>query len=158
MAESLWRRVLFPSHRTHGPAGLPKTHDVPQVLVITASASDQTFYKSVRARGEWDMVLARSASEALRLLATQAFPIVLYDRDLPGWDWREVLVRMLETSPRICFLLTSRVSDAYLWREVVKHGGYDVVARPLEEGVVVQTLRRAWYYWKAGPPPAKPAV
>jgi DNA-binding NtrC family response regulator len=151
MAESLWRRVLFPSHRTHGP-------DVPRVLVITASDWDQTFYRSVRARGEWDMVLARSASEALRLLATQAFPIVLYDRDLPGWDWREVLVRMLETSPRICFLLTSRVSDAYLWREVVKYGGYDVVAKPLEEGVVVQTLRRAWYYWKAGPPPGIPAV
>jgi DNA-binding NtrC family response regulator len=140
MAESLWRRVLFPSHRAHGP-------DIPRVLVITASASDQMFYRSVRARGEWEMVIAQSAPEALRLLTTQAFPIVMCDRDLPGWDWRELLVKMVETSPRICFLLTSRVSDAYLWREVVMHGGYDVVARPLEEGVVVRTLRRAWYYW-----------
>lgn len=151
MAESLWRRVLFPSHRNHGP-------DVPRVLVITASDWDQTFYRSVRARGEWDLVITQSAPEAFLLLTTHAFPIVLCDRDLPGWDWREVLAKMVETSPRICFLLTSRVNDAYLWREVVKYGGYDVVAKPLEEGVVVQTLRRAWYYWKAGPPPAKPAV
>jgi DNA-binding NtrC family response regulator len=158
MAESLWRRVLFPSHRTHGPADSPKAHDVPQVLVITTSASDQVFYRSVRGRGEWDMVIAQSAPEALRLVATQAFPIVLCDRDLPGWGWREVLAKMVEASPRICFLLTSRVSDAYLWREVVAHGGYDVVGKPLEEDVVVRTLRRAWYYWKAGAPAAKPAV
>lgn len=103
-------------------------------------------------------MITQSAPEAFLLLTTHAFPIVLCDRDLPGWDWREVLAKMVETSPRICFLLTSRVNDAYLWREVVKYGGYDVVAKPLEEGVVVQTLRRAWYYWKAGPPPAKPAV
>ena len=151
MAESLWRRVLFPSHRPDGP-------DVPRVLVITVSSWDQTFYRSLRARGEWDMVITQSVPEALRLLTTQAFPIVLCDRDLPGWDWREVLARMVESSPRICFLLTSRVSDEYLWREVVMHGGYDVVAKPLEDSVVSQTLQRAWYYWKAEPPPAKPAV
>ena len=157
MAESLWRRVLFPSHRNHAPAGSPKAHDIRQVLVITASASDQTFYRSVRARGEWDLTITQSAPEGLLLLTAQAFPIVLCDRDLPGWDWREVLAKMVETSPRICFLLTSRVSDAYLWREVVMLGGYDVVAKPLEENVLEQTLRRAWYYWRAGPPPAKPA-
>ena len=151
MAESLWRRVLFPSHRPRGP-------DVPRVLVITTSAWDQMFYRSIQARGEWDMVITPSVPEALSLLITQQFPIVLCDRDLPGWDWREVLARIAESSPRSCCLLTSRVSDEYLWREVVKHGGYDVVAKPLEEGVVVQTLQRAWYYWKAEPPPIKPEV
>ena len=104
------------------------------------------------------MVITQSVAEALSLLITQQFPIVLCDRDLPGWDWREVLARIVASSPRSCFLLTSRVSDEYLWREVVKHGGYDVVTRPLEEDLVVQTLKRAWYYWKAERPPIKPAV
>jgi CheY-like chemotaxis protein len=150
MAESLWRRVLFPSHRAVGP-------EIPRVLAITASAWDQTFYRSLRARGEWDMEITQSVPEALRLLTTQSFPIVLCDRDLPGWDWRELLARIVESSPRSCFLLASRVSDEYLWREVVMHGGYDVVAKPLENDVVIQALQRAWYYWKAEPPAAKPA-
>jgi CheY-like chemotaxis protein len=151
MAESLWRRVFFPSHR-------PDRLDVPRVLVITVSSWDQTFYRSLQAKGEWDIVITQSVPEALRLLTTQAFPIVLCDRDLPGWDWREVLTRIVESSSRTCFLLTSRVSDEYLWREVVMHGGYDVVAKPLADSVVSQTLQRALYYWKAEPPPVKPPV
>jgi CheY-like chemotaxis protein len=104
------------------------------------------------------MEITQSVPEALRLLTTQSFPIVLCDRDLPGWDWRELLARIVESSPRSCFLLTSRVSDEYLWREVVMHGGYDVVAKPLEDAVVMQVLERAWYYWQAEPPPIKPAI
>ncbi len=151
MAKSWWRRVLFPSRP-------PEKLDLPRVLVITASAWDQTFYRSLRAKGEWDIMITQSVPEARLLLTTQAFPIVLCDRDLPGWGWREVLARMVECSPRNCFLLTSRVSDEYLWREVVMHGGYDVIAKPLDERVVSQTLQRAWYYWKADPPPVKSAV
>ena len=102
------------------------------------------------------MVITHSVPEALRLLAGEVFPIVLCDRELPGWDWREVMAKIVECSPRICFLLTSRVSDEYLWREVAMHGGYDVVAKPLEQDVMERTLRRAWYYWKAEPPRGTP--
>ena len=150
MAESLWRRVLFPSHRSPAP-------DAPGVLVITTSGWDQTLYRSIRAQGDWDMVITHTVAEALQLLSVREFAIVICDRDLPGGDWREGLARIVGSSPRVCFLLTSRVSDEYLWREVVMHGGYDILVKPLEEDVVVQTLRRAWYYWKAEPPP-RPAA
>jgi DNA-binding NtrC family response regulator len=100
------------------------------------------------------LVLTQSVPEALHLLASAVFPIVLCDRDLPGRDWREVMAQIVESAPRVCFLLTSRVSDEYLWREVAMHGGYDVIAKPLEETTVEHTLRRAWYYWKAEPPSA----
>jgi DNA-binding NtrC family response regulator len=147
MADSLWRRVLFPGHHPEGP-------DLPRVLAITVSIEDQIFYRHLRARGEWNVALTQSVPEALRLLVNDVFPIVLCDRDLPGRDWREVMAQIVESSPRVCFLLTSRVSDEYLWREVAMYGGYDVIAKPLEEAAVEQTLRRAWYYWKAEPPPA----
>ena len=150
MAESLWRRILFPSHRSPRP-------NAPGVLIITTSVWDQTLYRSIRAQGDWDMVITHSVREALPLLAVREFCIVICDRDLPGADWREGLAKIVESSPRVCFLLTSRVSDEYLWREVVMHGGYDVLVKPLEENVVVQTLQRAWYYWKADAPP-RPAV
>ena len=149
MPESLWRRVLFPNHG-------PSRPDVPRVLVITASALDQTFYKSLREKGEWDIMITQSLPDALRLLATQAFSIVLCDRDLPGLDWREVLARIVERSPQICFLLTSRVNDEYLWRELVTHGGYDILAKPLADATVMQALQHAWSYWKTKSSPQKP--
>jgi len=149
MADSLWRRVLFPGHHPKGP-------DLPRVLAITVSIGDQVFYRNLRARGEWNVVLTQSVPEALHLLTSEVFPLVLFDRDLPGWDWRDVMAHIVESSPRVCFLLTSRVSDEYLWREVAMRGGYDVIATPLEEAAVEHALRRAWCYWKAEPPAGKP--
>ena len=146
MAESLWRRILFPSHRSPGP-------NAPRVLVITTSVLDQTLYKSIRTQGEWDMVITHCVRDAVQLLAVREFCIVICDRDLPGADWREGLAKIVEKSPRVCFLLTSRVNDEYLWREVVMHGGYDILVKPLDQNLVVQTLQRAWYYWKADAPP-----
>ena len=140
MQESLWRRVLFlgdPSAKSR----------VPRVLVITASARDRAFYKSLRERGEWDIVITESVQEALAQVVSQDFPIILCDRDLPGWGWREVVTKIVERTPRSCFLLASRVSDEYLWREVVALGGYDIVAKPLSDSVVIHTLQRAWYFW-----------
>ena len=151
MAQSLWRRVLFPGQH-------PERRDLPRVLVITVSTEDQRYYGSLRARGQWDIVTIHSVPEALYLLSTEAFSIVLCDRDLPGWDWRDVLTMIVQTAPQICFLLTSRVDDEYLWREVVLHGGYDILAKPLSDRVVMQTLQRAWSYWKTKPPPHKPAA
>ena len=107
MADSLWRRILFPGHGTEGP-------HLPRVLAITVSFEDQSFYRSLRARGEWNVVITQSVPEALHLLGREVFPIVLCDRDLPGRDWREVMANIVETSPRVCFLLTLRVSDEYL--------------------------------------------
>jgi DNA-binding NtrC family response regulator len=144
MAESLWRRVLFPGHRSQKP-------DAPRVLAVTTAPWDELFYKKLRQMGEWDITIARSVRAALPLLMAQKFPIVLYDRDVPDSDWRDVLAKIAESSPRSCFLLVSHVSDEYLWREVVHLGGYDVVAKPLAEDVVTHTLHRAWYYWKSDP-------
>jgi len=146
MAESLWRRVLSLGHH-------PERRDLPRVLAITVSNEDERYYRNLRARGQWDIVTTESVSEALYLLTTQVFSIVLCDRDLPGWDWRDVLMMLVQTSPRISFLLTSRVDDEYLWREVVVHGGYDILAKPLADPVVMQSLQRAWSYWKTKLPP-----
>ncbi len=146
MAEPLWRRVLFPRRRGAALGG-------PRVLALTSSATDQAFYRSLKARGQWDMEITQSVPEALRMLSAGSFSIVVFDREFPGWDWRDLLVRIVERSPRSCCLLASRVSDEYLWREVVARGGYDVVTKPLADPAVSLTLQRAWYYWKTESPP-----
>ena len=44
-------------------------------------------------------------------------------------------------------LLISRVTDEYLWNEVVSNGGYDVLRKPLSESDVQRQVRLAWSYW-----------
>jgi DNA-binding NtrC family response regulator len=114
---------------------------LPRVLALTTSP--------IPIHGQWDVLNVQSFPEALRLLAAERVPIVLFDRDLPNTDWRAILTAMAKSSPDTCILLTSRVCDDYLWKEVVRCGGYDVIPKPLTELTVEHTLQKAWAYWSA---------
>ncbi len=92
----------------------------------------------------WRLAIARSSSEAVQLLRQRPFPIVLCDRDLPGEDWRAVVSTIAAMPAVASVLLASPVVDEYLWAEVIKHGGYDVVAKPFEAEQLQRTVTFAW--------------
>jgi FixJ family two-component response regulator len=74
-------------------------------------------------------------------------PVVLYDRDLPGKGWRGTVEDLASSPHRACIILVSGVADAYLWNEVVRTGGFDVLSKPLREDEVVRAVRLASSYW-----------
>jgi FixJ family two-component response regulator len=74
-------------------------------------------------------------------------PNLFIDRDLAGSDWREAMSRFASLSSRTCIVLVSRVVDVYLWNEVVRYGGYEVLAKPLRRDDVSRAVRLAWFYW-----------
>ena len=127
MAEPFWRR------KRQEPAR--------RVLALTNSP--------LAVQGQWWVRNTQSVPEAISLLESEKIPIVLFDRDLPDTDWRTILTAMAKSSPDTCILLTSRVCDDYLWKEVVRCGGYDVIPKPLTELTVEHTLQKAWAYWSA---------
>jgi DNA-binding NtrC family response regulator len=127
VAEPFWRRK--------------RQEPTPRVLALTDSP--------LAVQGQWWVRNIQSVPEALSLLESEKIPIVVFDRDLPDTDWRTMLTAMAKSSPDTCFLLTSRVCDEYLWREVVHCGGYDVIPKPLTEDSVELALRKAWTYWSA---------
>ena len=68
--------------------------------------------------------------------------MILCDRDLPGRGWRETVEDLASSPHRACIILVSEVVDTYLWNEVVRTGGYDVLSKPLREDEVV--VRSGW--------------
>ena len=84
-----------------------------------------------------------ACEQALEMLKRGRAAVILYDRDLPGRDWREALPLLAQAGPVI---LTSRVNDQYLWEEVIRHGGYDVLAKPLQDDQIVRFVNLAWSY------------
>jgi hypothetical protein len=80
-------------------------------------------------------------------LASQShFEVILCDRHQPGYPWREVMDRLAVSSPRSCMLLVSPVNYDYLWSDVLQHGGYDILIRPLREGAVLHAVAAAIRY------------
>jgi len=45
--------------------------------------------------------------------------------------------------------LVSKVADEYLWNEIVRRGGYDILSKPLQEDEVVRAIKLARSYWSS---------
>jgi DNA-binding response OmpR family regulator len=92
----------------------------------------------------WRVVFADTVSGARATLNEVSAPVVLCDRKRLGAEWRTA-IRTLSARPA-CVILLSVAVDTYLWNEVVRSGGYDVVPKPLRAEDVIRAVRLARSY------------
>jgi DNA-binding response OmpR family regulator len=112
-----------------------------RILALSMSIDDSVLLRCLAQQHKWDLRLTQSPREAFQLASQSHFEIILCDRNQPGYPWREVLDRLAECSSRSCILLVSPVSRDDLWRNVLQHGGYDVLLRPLRENSTLHAIR-----------------
>lgn len=74
-------------------------------------------------------------------------PIVLYDRELSLYDWRETIRALTRSSPRRYVILLSSTCDTNLWDELERLGGSDILRTPTDRESVLRAVRRAWSLW-----------
>ena len=110
------------------------------VLAILASQVDRAQLESIFEKAGWRIVFADSIDET----AVQPMPIVLYDRDLPGADWRQAIQQLAGSQHPRKVILASFVADDYLWEEVIHCGGYDILPKPFRESEVRHIIQFAW--------------
>jgi DNA-binding NtrC family response regulator len=111
-----------------------------RILMLSRSAEDRAVLSRAAQEQGWSFCCADSIEEnAFR----DGFEIILCDRDHDSHPWREVLDQILGQCPDAYVILLSPVYDGYLWREVVEHGGYDVLPTPLTEKSVVHAINSA---------------
>lgn len=118
------------------------------VLAITRDESCRRSFEDFAARGDWELAIAGSFESAIESLKKNRTAVILCDRDLPGLDWHDAL-RKLSAATRACaILLVSPVNDEYLWEEVIRQGGFDVLVKPLQQEKAVRAVNLAWSYAK----------
>ncbi|HLO97237.1 MAG TPA: HDOD domain-containing protein, partial [Fimbriimonas sp.] len=90
-------------------------------------------------RGEWTCHFAASGKEALELLSTKEFDIVVSDMRMPGMDGAEFLAAVQERWPKIARLILSGQADSdSLTRALpVTH---QFLAKPCEPDKLIQTV------------------
>ena len=118
------------------------------VFALTSSDSEQIALNEIAANNKWRLRLTRDPRHAIEQLREHASGVILCDRDLVGVDWRKQMGDLRRSAPRSCVILLSGVNDQYLWDEVIRNGGYDVLSKPLQETQVVLAVTGAWLYWK----------
>ncbi len=153
MQSFLTRLFARDSNPRARPAALPPAARanslVPCVVALGLAEHDRELLAGIARQSRMDVRFADSCGEAWNTAEHCAAPVVLFDRDLPAAEWRDV-VRLLSSAPHHpSVVLISRVVDDYLWHEVIRLGGYDVLAKPLHSEAVVRSLRLALSYWRA---------
>jgi DNA-binding NtrC family response regulator len=117
------------------------------VLLIAASDLDRTVLHELLDNTRWRITSVACCEEALETLRSRTIPIVLCDRDLPGVHWRQTVNILRSVSYPVSIIVTSQVTDSYLWNAVVDQGGFGVLAKPFGAADVLQTLEFAFSDW-----------
>ncbi|HCC59495.1 MAG TPA: hypothetical protein DEQ47_19975 [Solibacterales bacterium] len=120
-----------------------------QVLAVTTFAGDVSALGELAAAEGWQLETCASVSEAVVLLARIPGRVVLLDRDVSALGWRGALTALL-ASRESRVVLISPVTDDFLWDEVVRLGGYDVITRPLDAARTLSAVNLAVTAMRAG--------
>lgn len=129
-------------HRNNSPSPGPIS-----VAGLVMDERDRETLSNLKGHSQWQVRLEDPCEPSWTALSQLGSPIILWDRDLPCGDWRDSVHQLSALPHRPCVLLLSRVIDDYLWNEVVRCGGYDVLSKPLREVEVARAVRLAWSYW-----------
>jgi FixJ family two-component response regulator len=121
------------------------------IVGLVLDREDRRLLAGLGSRNQWNLRLVDTIEEAQAASGRLRTSIILCDRDAPGVPWWQN-VQALSTGPyRPCILLVSRVVDDYLWSEVVRRGGFDVLAKPLREEDVLRAIKLAEAYRNTSP-------
>jgi DNA-binding NtrC family response regulator len=121
------------------------------VVALIVNEQDRHVLKNVAGQDSLEVHFAESIEEVEAIANQIAAPIILLDRNWPGSDWRTAVQRLAASPQGACVILVSGVTDAYLWQELIRRGGYDVLAKPLRAPNIARVIKLALYYRTSAP-------
>ena len=130
------------------------------VVAIVVSEQDRRVLTSVSGQELLELHFVESCEEACTVANHLTAPVILFDRDLPGAEWRTVVGNLAALPHRACVVLMSGVADDYLRQELIRRGGYEVLPKPLRAANISRVINLALSYWTsvASAGAEKPAV
>jgi len=114
-----------------------------RVVGVIPNPRDHVALSAIGVHAHWDLRLVQSCDGAAGVLKRREADVIICDRDLPAWDWREAIEFLRAHAPGARIIISSPANDDRFWLEVMERGGYDVLTRPFQEPRVVQTVQLA---------------
>lgn len=138
------RERAHPSTRTDARTVTPRT----SIVALVVSGHDREVLTRIATYELVDVHFAESHVDAWEAMIRLNSPVILYDRDWPNAEWRTTVQALASSPHRYCVILASRVADDYLWEELIRCGGHDLLAKPFRADDVARALKLALSYWK----------
>jgi DNA-binding NarL/FixJ family response regulator len=117
-----------------------------RILAITTNDQFYSGLVDIAASCGWEVRRASCLKEGLDIVRSLSIPLVLFDWDENGHDWRAAIKRLVSAHCHPCVLLISRVADENMRQEVIRLHGYDVLPRSAGRDQVIQAIQFAWFW------------
>jgi hypothetical protein len=143
------QRILAGAHFLRHSAecvgsSLNHTECDPGILAITADLGFYACVLNAACSWGWTAEWACSMGRGLEVCRSGSPRIVIYDRNLPGVDWRKALDNLSAAASQPRILLAAQRIDEDLWRTVLRRRGYDVLSTSATSDQLKRELRFAW--------------
>ena len=115
----------------------------PRILVIDDESAIRDSLKMVLEYEGYEVMLAATGDEGVKLVEREAPDLVFLDIKMPGMDGLEVLQKlehMVETTP---IVVISGHADMATAVKATKLGAFDFIGKPLEQDRILVTVRNA---------------
>jgi two-component system response regulator HydG len=114
-----------------------------KVLVIDDDRDMCLLLKKFLERNNYEVLDFTSGKKALAWYAENTPDIVLCDLRLEDISGMEVLQKMKTTNPSLPFLIITGYSDVRSAVEIMRHGAYDYITKPLFPDEILATIKQA---------------
>jgi two-component system response regulator PilR (NtrC family) len=114
-----------------------------RILVVDDELSMREFLSILLEREGYDVSVAGSAEEALRMMESALFDLVLSDVNMPGLSGIELLARIKNTSPETAVLMLTAFSTSEQAVEAMKLGAYDYICKPFKNEEIKLLVKNA---------------
>jgi DNA-binding response OmpR family regulator len=114
------------------------------VLAVFPAEEDRKSMERVLAHSNWKLTFARDFRESQAKLRRSVPGVVISDHDLSnGYCWKDLLQELgvLEDPPPL--IVVTRLTDNFLWAEVLNLGAHDLLAKPFDKREVLHAVSTA---------------
>jgi two-component system response regulator HydG len=94
-------------------------------------------------RNNFDVKFAHSGKKALEELEKNTPDVILCDFRLEDTDGKDLLIQIKEKTPRVPVIIITGYSDIKVAVEVIKHGAFDYITKPLFPEEILVTIKKA---------------
>jgi two-component system response regulator AtoC len=114
-----------------------------RILVVDDEENIRHMLGAVLGQEGYEVVVASSASQALKEMAQQRFDVLLSDIRMPKQSGMELLDEVQAKYPDTVVIMMSAYGNVDTAIEAMKRGAYDYIAKPFKPDEVVLLLRKA---------------
>lgn len=94
-------------------------------------------------RNNFDVKFAHTGKKALEELERNRPDVILCDFRLEDTDGKDLLIQIKERTPQVPVIIITGYSDIKIAVEVIKHGAFDYITKPLFPEEILVTIKKA---------------